>query len=115
MSPATAIMLYRWVYAASIFALSLETFLGNPSVHIKALAGAEMAAAILFVIRPTRMAGLLGLLGVYAVAAAYHLMAGKIPYPLAIYAGAAALVWFLERALSKAQNTDSPNSAADDR
>ncbi|MFQ5563702.1 MAG: hypothetical protein ACE5FO_09050 [Parvularculaceae bacterium] len=97
MSAATAITLYRWVYAVSIFALSLETFLGHPAIHIKALAAVEIAAVVLFVIRPTRAIGLLGLLGVYAWASALHFMAGDIPFRFAIYAGAAALVWLLER------------------
>lgn len=98
MSAATAIALYRWIYALSILALSIETFLSHPQGYIKALAGVEIAAAILFLIHATRIIGLVGLLAVYAFASGLHLMTGDIPYRFAIYAGAAALLWFLERA-----------------
>ncbi len=98
MTAKMAVTAYRWIYAFSIFALSLETFLAHQDIHIRALAGTEIVAVALFVIHKTRTVGLFGLLATYAWASALHVIAGDIPYRFAIYGGAAALVWFLERA-----------------
>lgn len=98
MTAASAIRFYRWVYSLAIFALSLETFLAHPGVHIRVLAGTEIAAIILFTVRKTRTAGMIGLLAVYVWASTLHLIDGDIPYRFAIYGGAAVLLWFLERA-----------------
>jgi len=66
-----------------------------------ALAGAEILAAALFAWPRTNAIGAVGLLAVFAIAGAHHLLKGEMPAVLALYAGLTVLFYALHRLASR--------------
>lgn len=65
---------------------------GGPEHHIAVLAAVEALSAILFLVPGTLRVGGAGLLLVFAVAAAFHVLRGEFPGPLLIYAAGTVFV-----------------------
>jgi hypothetical protein len=85
---------FRLLYVACIIGLSVQTAAGarGSADHHFWLAVVEILGALLLAWRRTQMAGLVVLLGVYAIATIITLHAGHLPLYLILYAGAAVAI-----------------------
>jgi hypothetical protein len=102
LTPRRALAAYALLFSLFIIWASLGTALGHDAHHgagIRWLGIVEIAGALLFSIRKTRWAGLIVLLGVFAVAAAIELHLGLWPVRLLFYAGSALFMQYLSWAL----------------
>lgn len=93
-APSADLAWFRVVYVACIAAMSVQAMAGAASFadHHAWLAALEIVAAALLLPRRTRLAGLVVLLLVYAVAAVVTLHLGRLPIYLLLYAASAVLV-----------------------
>jgi len=115
MSASLALRLYRFAYVAFIVYASGRTFLGAhglaagaaPHGHLghlvtpaflEALSGAEILAALGFLVRRIEVYAGFALLAVYATAAALDLALGEVPANLLFYAATAAFFLAIRRA-----------------
>lgn len=95
MSVQRAGLLFLWFFALSIAASSLQGLFGADNAPwIRILAGAEIIAAALLLIRPVRMIGLFALLAVFAAAGVHHIGAGDVPFEFGVYAASMILAVF---------------------
>src|SRR4051794_6200347 len=91
LSPTRALAMYAAIFSIFIACASLRTA-ANPGPHgsaIQALATVEVVGALLFAFRRTRLAGLVVLLAVFAVAVALELHMHELPLRFIFYAASA--------------------------
>lgn len=90
---------FRWIYAACILALSVQTVLssGGSRDHARLLGTTEIVGALLSAAARTQLAGTMILLAVYFLAAIVHVHAGEVPLQIALYAATAVLSLRLTR------------------
>ncbi len=96
MSPGRALTAYAVVFCAFIIWASVRTAL-NPSPHgigIQILALVEIAGALFFAFRKTRLIGLVMLLAVFAIAALIELHLREWPVRFVFYAATALFVQY---------------------
>jgi hypothetical protein len=96
-NPGRALRAYTVIFCVFIIWASARTALhpGPHRIGIRILALAEIAGALFFVIRKTRLVGLVLLLGVFAIAAVLELHLREWPVRFVFYAATALFVQFL--------------------
>jgi hypothetical protein len=97
LSPIRALTIYAAIFSIFIAWASLRTA-ANPGPHgvgVQTLAMIEVAGALLFAFRRTRLFGLVVLLAVFAVAVAVELHMHELPVRFIFYAASALLVQYL--------------------
>ena len=92
----TPVRVLYYLTPAWLAALGVLAFFTEPDTHVKVIAGAEVLAAILWLIRPTRYIGMGLMLLVITAAAVLHGLLGVFPGPL-LYYGAVIVVLAWER------------------
>lgn len=99
MSVLRPVVWYRFVYAACIAYMSIETVISAHGVldHHFWIGSAEAAAALLLLYRPLRTAALTTLLVIYALVAGLGIAQGHVPASLILYAASAVLIVQLDR------------------
>ena len=111
MSALQALYAFRLVFVAFIVWASARTFAeGWPTAHggspaqagpyIQLLAGAEIAAAALFLWPAAQLWAGAALIAIFAIATVLDLMAGGVPARFAYYAATVAVVAFLDLKLT---------------
>lgn len=106
MTAAQALYLYRAVFVGFIVWASARTFLqGWPAphaealvstLHVRLLAGAEIAAALLFLWPAAQLWAGGALIAIFAIATVLDLRMGGAPVRFAYYAATVAIVVFLD-------------------
>jgi hypothetical protein len=103
MTPQRILLVYRWVFVTLIALASIQTIVSaDGDSHALLLASVEIAAALMLPWRRTAMAGLIGLLLVFAIAQILtaHAHAG-FPTHYLQYAASAILIVTLGAALER--------------
>ena len=101
MSAARILTLYRAIFVALLSLASLQALLlGREGGHnIVLLAGAEFAAALALLWRPTQVVGACVLLGIFAVAQVLSALAGQWPTQFLQYAASTVFIVAMDRAM----------------
>lgn len=101
MSAARILTLYRAIFVALLSLASLQALLvGREGGHnIVLLAGAEIAAALALLWRPTQVVGACVLLGIFAVAQVLSALAGQWPTHFLQYAASTLLIVAMGRTI----------------
>jgi hypothetical protein len=101
MSAARILTLYRAIFVALLSLASLQALLvGREGGHnIVLLAGAEIAAALALLWRPTQVIGACVLLGIFAVAQVLSALAGQWPTQFLQYAASTLLIVAMGRTI----------------
>jgi hypothetical protein len=101
MSAARILTVYRAIFVALLSLASLQALLlGREGGHnIVLLAGAEFAAALALLWRPTQVVGACVLLGIFAVAQVLSVLAGQWPTQFLQYAASTVFIVAMDRAM----------------
>jgi hypothetical protein len=100
LTPCRALTAYTAIFSLFIIWVSAHTAL-DPGPHgaaVRYLALAEIGGAILFLLRATRIVGLVILLVVFSIAAIVELHLHQLPMRFIFYAGSALLVQYFSDA-----------------
>lgn len=103
MSPVRILVAYRLAFCVLIIIASAHSLVAEHAHHIRLLAAAEIAGALLLVWNKTQLAGVTLLLLVFAAAQAIAATEGEYPTRFLQYAASALLIVGLSRAFAQTQ------------
>jgi hypothetical protein len=105
MSLSRSTMMFRLIFVSFIVIASARTVIdashflaSRSSLGLMTLGMVEIVAALLLLFRRTQVAGLVGLLTVFAIATLLSLIGGEVPYRFAYYAASATFLVIVDRA-----------------